>query len=218
MPEHENDPRSGFAFYVKSPSGIEVALHVSTADLDAVGDLVAGMQEADRLLSEARFSRSDRLDKPVYQRAGGGGGGKRPDTPPPADIIVPECDGQPMKYIPGAKRGDGTDRPPFFVCRAEDACTQKKNGRSNSSFDMKKKAANNGKDAGGSEAQGSATAPTGEMGYGDFLNAALKQFRVDRGQLIVFAKVKNADELKALGPTGWKQILEQLEQQKEAAA
>lgn len=209
------DPRSGFAFYVKSPSGIETALHVTTGDLVHVAALVEGMKEADRLLKAAGFVRSDRLDKPVYQRGGGGGGrAARPETPPPADLEVPEHCGQPMVYMPGGKRQDGSDYSPRWVCRAGSACEEKDaQGRPHANWRMKKKpdaaAAKDGKDAGGSEAQGSATPPQ-PMGYGQLLNIALADYKLTKQKLIELAGLRDEAELKALGPEGWQQIADEL--------
>jgi len=103
---NDTDPRSGFAFYVKSPSGIETALHVATADVASIPALVEGMKEADALLKAAGFVRSDRLDKPAYQK-GGGAFNAPQETPPPADLEVPEHCGQPMKYVPEKPKANG---------------------------------------------------------------------------------------------------------------
>jgi len=136
-----NDPqRTGFDFYAVSPSGIEMVVHVELVDVAHIDALIAAAADADKRLAGRGFKRSERLSQ---QRFGGGGGGnKRQEDTAPEDIEVPEHCGQPMRFIKGGERKDGTAYQPRFVCRAEAQCADKDGqGRPFASWKMHKKEA-----------------------------------------------------------------------------
>lgn len=194
-------PRTtGFDWYGKSPSGVEMALHVELADVPHLDQLVKGLADADRLLTAAKFTRSDRLDKPTYGNKGRPGA-PRPEEPPPPDLVVPEHCGVSMVYKPAKPaEGDRKAVSPRWVCRKGQDCAEPEERGGNrypaTNWHLTKKAV---------EANG--TQP-GAMHYGAFLTEAHK-LGYNRIAVLKLAQTDEA-HLQAMGAEEWTKLLQKM--------
>lgn len=218
---NENQSTS-FDLYVKAPSGTEAALHVELADVAHLQEIVDGMKRADALLKAAGFQRSERLDKPAYQK-GGGNFQPRPETPPPADLEVPSHCGEHMRYVEAREAsGDKKAVAAHWDCRKGRGCVEGREVNGNrfpfTNWHLNKRQApkESTPPAPVPAAQGSA-AP-GPLGYGDFKTQATQRFGMFTAQIVKFAGVKDEAELRVLGPEQWLQLLDQMQATKAAAA
>lgn len=119
---------SSFDFFVKSKNGYEAALHVDIADLDMtpaqdgavrtrLDVLLLALNRVDKLLDQAGFVRSERLDKPAR-----GGGGRPPQPSKPIELEDGEvvrckfCDSDDLYDNRERKQKEGW-RGPNFKCK-----------------------------------------------------------------------------------------------------
>jgi hypothetical protein len=212
----DNGNSRGFQYFAKSPSGVEIALHLDIDPGKKPEEIADYCAAIDAAMAAKKFTRSDRLDKPA-----GGWGGKqrqeRQETAPPDDLEVPVHCELKMVYIPAREAtADRKAVAAHWDCREGKGCTDVRVvGDNRYPFTdwhlTKKKPAKAAAAAGttppaAAPMNGAAEKP---MAYMDFLTIAYKEHKLTKTAVLKFAQKTDA-ELEALGPGGWADQLDKM--------